>query len=276
MYWGKLPGSMQRRERKCFLWHLFLILSEQVNAIPTISRQFALKIPGDWISRVGFYLLSFQVYPEFGWNELFALVCFSVFELYLIWKGVWHKERLKQFGSLRLSFVWIYQDEKCYDVMREEEQTFMLYQSSFLRSIGMIRELYVSCPNISEVWYLKWEPKHILGGCRGYSMDMCMHTCITLVFCHEGGISIEQKEKKEISEQTILTYYWEPVASEQWIVWHLGEHVWEQEDTNGGWYWKAGSCLCLCREELDLREFILSKLLPWNIAMLICSMSYSS
>lgn len=38
-------------------------------------------------------------------------------------------------------------------------------------------------------------------------MDMCMHTCITLVFCHEGGTSIEQKEKKEISEQTILTHY---------------------------------------------------------------------
>lgn len=61
----------------------------------------------------------------------------------------------------------------------KEEQTFMVYQSSFLKTIGMIRELYIYCPNISQVWYLKWEPKHILGGRRGHGMDMCIYTLMT-------------------------------------------------------------------------------------------------
>lgn len=219
----------------------------------------------------GWVLLSqFSVYPELGWNELSVLVCFSVFELCLIWKGVWHKERLKQFGSLWLSFIQIYQDEMCYNVIREEEQTFMVYQSSFLRRALEWSENYtftfihlhftVLTFQKFDIWngYLNifWEDAEDIAW-----ICVCIQ-CLTLVFCHEGGTSTKQKEKKEISEQTIFTHYWE-----QQIVWRLAEHVWEQEDTNGGRYWKAGSCLCLYREELDLGDFILSKMLPWNIAM---------
>lgn len=157
------------------------------------------------------------MYPELGWNELFVLICFSVFELHLIWKSAWHKERLKQFGICGL-ILSRYIRMKSVMMSRKEEQTFVVYHSSFLKSIEMIRELHIYCPNISEVWYWNVD-KHILGECRGHSMDICIHTCNILVFCHEGGTSTEQKAKKEISEQTVLTHYWEPGVSEQQIVW---------------------------------------------------------
>ena len=32
----------------------------------------------------------------------------------------------------------------------------------------MIEELYIYYPNASEVQYLEWEPRYLLGGCRGH------------------------------------------------------------------------------------------------------------
>lgn len=72
----------------------------------------------------------------------------------------------------------------------------------------MMGELCIYCRNISEVRYLEWEPRHILGGCRGRSVNTYIHTCIAFLYCREGGTSTKQKEKKrEIIEQIILACY---------------------------------------------------------------------
>lgn len=201
------------------------------------------------------------MYPELGCNELFVLVWFYVLGLYLIWKSVWHKERLKQFGSLWLRFVQIYQDGKYYDVVKEEQV--------FWRALEWLRNVSVRTFTVLAEKFDTWN-----GNLNIFWEDI-EWICVYIHAWHSAlswGRHLHWAEGEKGDQWTD----WDPVVSEQQIVWCLAKHVWEQEDTNGGRYWKAGSCLCLYREELDLGEFILSKLLPWNISMVIRSMWYSS